>query len=72
MKIKIDRQLTLLAALKDRVKDQVIEMQRLEVRITTQRGGLHRRQPLGVAPLGGYQSDLTRAQTMSTDSGFLF
>ena len=33
MKIKIDRQLRLLAALKDRVKDQVVEMQRLEVDI---------------------------------------
>lgn len=32
MKIKIDRQLRILAALKDRVKDQVVEMQRLEVR----------------------------------------
>ena len=32
MKIKIDRQLRLLGALKDRVKDQVAEMQRLEVR----------------------------------------
>lgn len=31
MKIKIDRQLRILAALKDRVKDQVVEMQRLEV-----------------------------------------
>lgn len=72
MKIKIDRQLTLLAALKDRVKDQVTEMHRLEVRITTQRGGLHCRQTLSVAPLCGYRSDLTRAQTMSTDSSFLF
>lgn len=61
MKIKIDRQLTFLAALKDRVKDQVTEMQRLEVRITTQRGGLHCRQPHGVAPLCGDQSDLTCA-----------
>uniref|UniRef100_A0A3Q1F3U9 Fibrinogen alpha chain n=1 Tax=Acanthochromis polyacanthus TaxID=80966 RepID=A0A3Q1F3U9_9TELE len=33
MKIKIDTQIRLLAALKDRVKDQVIEMQRLEVDI---------------------------------------
>ncbi|XP_076580936.1 uncharacterized protein LOC143316958 isoform X2 [Chaetodon auriga] len=33
MKIKIDRQLRILAALKDRVKDQVVEMQRLEVDI---------------------------------------
>ncbi|KAL7374978.1 hypothetical protein ABVT39_010008 [Epinephelus coioides] len=33
MKIKIDRQLSVLAALKDRVKDQVVEMQRLEVDI---------------------------------------
>uniref|UniRef100_A0A669CDX2 C2H2-type domain-containing protein n=1 Tax=Oreochromis niloticus TaxID=8128 RepID=A0A669CDX2_ORENI len=33
MKIKIDRQVTVLAALRDRVKDQVIEMQRLEVDI---------------------------------------
>ncbi|KAI3375880.1 hypothetical protein L3Q82_003758 [Scortum barcoo] len=33
MKIKIDRQLRILAALKDRVKDQVIEMQKLEVDI---------------------------------------
>ncbi|XP_069580702.1 fibrinogen alpha chain-like [Brachyistius frenatus] len=33
MKIKIDRQVRLLAALKDRVKDQVVEMQRLEVDI---------------------------------------
>uniref|UniRef100_A0A667YTS2 Fibrinogen alpha chain n=1 Tax=Myripristis murdjan TaxID=586833 RepID=A0A667YTS2_9TELE len=33
MKIKIDRQLRLLAAMKDRVKDQVMEMQRLEVDI---------------------------------------
>ncbi|XP_035005366.2 fibrinogen alpha chain isoform X2 [Hippoglossus stenolepis] len=33
MKIKIDRQLRLLGALKDRVKDQVVEMQRLEVDI---------------------------------------
>ncbi|TDG99374.1 hypothetical protein EPR50_G00193670 [Perca flavescens] len=33
MKIKIDRQLRTLAALKDRVKDQVVEMQRLEVDI---------------------------------------
>lgn len=32
MKIKIDRQLGVLAALKERVKDQVVEMQRLEVR----------------------------------------
>lgn len=32
MKIKIDRQLRILAAMKDRVKDQVVEMQRLEVR----------------------------------------
>ena len=32
MKIKIDRQLRILATLKDRVKDQVVEMQRLEVR----------------------------------------
>ena len=32
MKIKIDRQLRILAALKDRVKDQVVEMQKLEVR----------------------------------------
>lgn len=32
MKIKIDRQLRILAALKDRVKDQVVDMQRLEVR----------------------------------------
>lgn len=31
MKIKIDRQLRTLAALKDRVKDQVVEMERLEV-----------------------------------------
>uniref|UniRef100_A0A3B5A9I0 Fibrinogen alpha chain-like n=1 Tax=Stegastes partitus TaxID=144197 RepID=A0A3B5A9I0_9TELE len=33
MKIKIDRQLRVLAALKDRVKDQVTQMQRLEVDI---------------------------------------
>ncbi|XP_051251163.1 fibrinogen alpha chain [Dicentrarchus labrax] len=33
MKIKIDRQLRILGALKDRVKDQVVEMQRLEVDI---------------------------------------
>ncbi|KAG7236296.1 hypothetical protein INR49_001212 [Caranx melampygus] len=33
MKIKIDRQLRALAALKDRVKDQVVEMERLEVDI---------------------------------------
>ncbi|XP_036968583.1 fibrinogen alpha chain isoform X2 [Acanthopagrus latus] len=33
MKIKIDRQLRILATLKDRVKDQVVEMQRLEVDI---------------------------------------
>uniref|UniRef100_A0A3B4VCE8 Fibrinogen alpha chain n=1 Tax=Seriola dumerili TaxID=41447 RepID=A0A3B4VCE8_SERDU len=33
LKIKIDRQLRVLAALKDRVKDQVVEMQRLEVDI---------------------------------------
>lgn len=33
MKIKIDRQLRALAALKDRVKDQVVEMQKLEVDI---------------------------------------
>uniref|UniRef100_A0A3Q1C560 Fibrinogen C-terminal domain-containing protein n=1 Tax=Amphiprion ocellaris TaxID=80972 RepID=A0A3Q1C560_AMPOC len=33
MKIKIDRQIRILAALKDRVKDQVTEMQRLEVDI---------------------------------------
>ncbi|XP_042257686.1 fibrinogen alpha chain [Thunnus maccoyii] len=33
MKIKIDRQLRILSALKDRVKDQVIEMQRMEVDI---------------------------------------
>uniref|UniRef100_A0A3B4YK06 Fibrinogen alpha chain n=1 Tax=Seriola lalandi dorsalis TaxID=1841481 RepID=A0A3B4YK06_SERLL len=33
LKIKIDRQLRILAALKDRVKDQVVEMQRLEVDI---------------------------------------
>lgn len=31
MKIKIDAQLRTLAALKDRVRDQVTEMQRLEV-----------------------------------------
>lgn len=31
MKIKIDRQMRILAAVKDRVKDQVTEMQRLEV-----------------------------------------
>ncbi|MEQ2167539.1 hypothetical protein GOODEAATRI_005140, partial [Goodea atripinnis] len=31
MKIKIDRQQKALAALKDRVKDQVVEMQKLEV-----------------------------------------
>lgn len=31
MKIKIDRQLRILAVMKDRVKDQVTEMQRLEV-----------------------------------------
>lgn len=37
MKIKIDRQLGILAALKERVKDQVAEMQRLEVRTSTQR-----------------------------------
>lgn len=35
MKIKIDRQLGILAALKDRVKDQVVEMQRLEVRTSS-------------------------------------
>ncbi|XP_067379224.1 fibrinogen alpha chain [Channa argus] len=33
MKIRIDRQLSVLAALKDRIKDQVVEMQRLEVDI---------------------------------------
>lgn len=33
MKIKIDAQLRALAALKDRVRDQVSEMQRLEVRL---------------------------------------
>ncbi|XP_032374918.1 fibrinogen alpha chain isoform X2 [Etheostoma spectabile] len=33
MKIKIDRQLRILGALKDRVKDQVVDMQRLEVDI---------------------------------------
>ncbi|XP_018518875.1 fibrinogen alpha chain [Lates calcarifer] len=33
MKIKIDRQLRILAALKDRVKDQVVEMQRMEIDI---------------------------------------
>lgn len=33
MKIKIDAQLRTLAALKDRVRDQVTEMQRLEVRL---------------------------------------
>lgn len=33
MKIKIDSQLKTLAALKDRVRDQVMEMQRLEVRL---------------------------------------
>ncbi|XP_037614904.1 fibrinogen alpha chain-like [Sebastes umbrosus] len=33
MKIKIDRQLSLLAAMKERVKDQVVEMQRLEIDI---------------------------------------
>lgn len=33
MKIKIDTQLRTLAALKDRVRDQVTEMQRLEVRL---------------------------------------
>lgn len=33
MKIKIDSQLRTLAALKDRVKDQVAQMQRLEVRL---------------------------------------
>ncbi|XP_044039858.1 fibrinogen alpha chain-like isoform X3 [Siniperca chuatsi] len=33
LKIKIDRQLRILGALKDRVKDQVVEMQRLEVDI---------------------------------------
>ncbi|XP_072232892.1 fibrinogen alpha chain isoform X2 [Leuresthes tenuis] len=33
MKVKIDRQLRVLSALKDRVKDQVTEMQRLEVDI---------------------------------------
>uniref|UniRef100_A0A8D3DEM0 Fibrinogen C-terminal domain-containing protein n=1 Tax=Scophthalmus maximus TaxID=52904 RepID=A0A8D3DEM0_SCOMX len=33
MKIKIDRQLRILAALKDRVNDQVVEMKRLEVDI---------------------------------------
>lgn len=32
MKIRIDRQLRTLAALKDRVKDQVADMQKLEVR----------------------------------------
>lgn len=31
MKIKIDKQMTVLAALRDQVKDQVTEMQRLEV-----------------------------------------
>lgn len=39
MKIKIDRQLGILDALKERVKDQVVEMQRLEVRTSTQREG---------------------------------
>lgn len=33
MKIKIDSQLKTLAALKDRVRDQVMGMQRLEVRL---------------------------------------
>lgn len=33
MKIKIDSQLKTLAALKDRVRDQVVDMQRLEVRL---------------------------------------
>ncbi|CAN9509366.1 unnamed protein product [Ophioblennius macclurei] len=33
MKIKIDRQMRTLAAMKDRVRDQVVEMQRLEVDI---------------------------------------
>ena len=33
MKIKIDLQLRTLAALKDRVRDQVTEMQKLEVRL---------------------------------------
>lgn len=32
MKIKIDSQMRILAALKDRVKDQVSEMQKLEVK----------------------------------------
>lgn len=36
MKIKIDSQLRRLATLKDRVKDQVVEMQRLEVRRPTE------------------------------------
>lgn len=33
MKIKIDTQLSTLAALKDRVKDQVAQIQRMEVRL---------------------------------------
>ncbi|XP_039996714.1 fibrinogen alpha chain-like [Xiphias gladius] len=33
MKIKIDRQLSVMATLKDRIKDQVVQMQRLEVDI---------------------------------------
>lgn len=37
MKIKIDRQLGVLNALKDRVRDQVVDMKRLEVRTSTER-----------------------------------
>lgn len=41
MKIKIDRQLGVLAALKERVRDQVVEMQRLEVRSWNTEAGRH-------------------------------
>lgn len=46
MKIKIDRQLGVLAALKERVRDQVVEMQRLEVRSWNTEAG----RPCGVTP----------------------
>lgn len=50
MKIKIDRQLGILAALKDRVKDQVVEMQRLEVCTSTQREGCSAKRPQSLNP----------------------
>lgn len=50
MKIKIDRQLGILAALKDRVKDQVVEMQRLEVRSSTQKEGCSANRPQWLKP----------------------